>query len=121
MGQRMMKQTATVQVNLDFESEADAMQKMRVATGIGPILNALFANSPISDGKPNGYLSYRGHIWTDTDNRPLGHPAVRVRAARRLRGLRRVGARRPDVLRQAPRHVPRPDRRPVPAASGRKA
>ncbi|MBM4244512.1 MAG: glutamate--cysteine ligase [Deltaproteobacteria bacterium] len=68
MGQRMMKQTATVQVNLDFESESDAMQKMRVATGIGPILNALFANSPLSDGKPNGYLSYRGHIWTDTDN-----------------------------------------------------
>ena len=72
MGQRMMKQTATVQVNLDFESEADAMQKMRVATGIGPILNALFANSPISDGKPNGYLSYRGHIWTDTDNSRSG-------------------------------------------------
>lgn len=72
MGQRMMKQTATVQVNLDFESEADAMQKMRVATGIGPILNALFANSPISDGKPNGYLSYRGHIWTDTDNDRAG-------------------------------------------------
>jgi len=59
-------------VNLDFESEADAMQKMRVATGIGPILNALFANSPISDGKPNGYLSYRGHIWTDTDNSRSG-------------------------------------------------
>lgn len=72
MGQRMMKQTATVQVNLDYESEADAMQKMRVATGIGPILNALFANSPISDGKPNGYLSYRGHIWTDTDNTRAG-------------------------------------------------
>ncbi|MBY0275152.1 glutamate--cysteine ligase [Candidatus Binatia bacterium] len=72
MGQRMMKQTATVQVNLDFSSEADAMQKMRVATGIGPILNALFANSPISDGKPNGYLSYRGHIWTDTDNSRSG-------------------------------------------------
>lgn len=67
LGQRMMKQTATVQTNLDYESEADAMQKMRVATGIGPILNALFANSPISDGAPNGYLSYRGHIWTDTD------------------------------------------------------
>lgn len=72
MGQRMMKQTATVQVNLDFASESDAMQKMRVATGIGPILNALFANSPISDGKPNGYLSYRGHIWTDTDNTRSG-------------------------------------------------
>jgi glutamate--cysteine ligase len=67
LGHRMMKQTATVQVNFDFASEADAMQKMRVAMGIGPILNALFANSPLCDGKLNGYLSYRGHIWTDTD------------------------------------------------------
>lgn len=72
LGLRMMKQTATVQTNLDYESEADAMQKMRVATGLGPILNALFANSPITDGKPNGYLSYRGHIWTDTDNARSG-------------------------------------------------
>jgi glutamate--cysteine ligase len=67
LGQRMMKQTATVQVNLDYESEADAMQKMRVAMGLGPLINAIFANSPISDGAANGYLSYRGHIWTDTD------------------------------------------------------
>jgi len=67
LGQRMMKQTATVQVNLDYESEADAMQKMRVAMGIGPVINAIFANSAISDGSENGYLSYRGHIWTDTD------------------------------------------------------
>jgi len=67
LGQRMMKQTATVQVNLDYESEADAIEKMRVATGLGPILNAIFANSSISDGGPNGFLSFRGHIWTDTD------------------------------------------------------
>ncbi|MBM4266037.1 MAG: glutamate--cysteine ligase [Deltaproteobacteria bacterium] len=66
-GQRMMKQTATVQVNLDYSSEADAMKKMRVSTGLAPILNAIFANSPICDGRPTGYLSYRGHIWTDTD------------------------------------------------------
>lgn len=67
LGQGMMKQTATVQVNLDFDSEADAMAKMRVAMGIAPIVNALFANSSISEGAANGYLSYRGHIWTDTD------------------------------------------------------
>lgn len=67
LGQRMMKQTATVQVNLDYESEADAMRKMRVAMGLGPVINAIFASSPISDGRPNGFLSYRGHIWTDTD------------------------------------------------------
>ncbi len=67
LGQRMMKQTATVQVNLDYSSEADAMQKMRVAMGLGPVINAIFANSSISDGRANGYLSYRGHVWTDTD------------------------------------------------------
>src|SRR5581483_2577730 len=67
LGQCMMKQTATVQVNLDYESEADAMQKMRVAMAIGPVINAIFANSSLSNGLPNGFLSYRGHIWTDTD------------------------------------------------------
>lgn len=67
LGQSMMKQTATVQVNIDFESEADAMAKMRVAMGIGPIVNAIFANSSISEGGSNGWLSRRGHIWTDTD------------------------------------------------------
>jgi glutamate--cysteine ligase len=67
LGQTMMKQTATVQVNLDFASESDAMEKMRVSTGVGPIVNAIFANSPISDGAPNGFLSRRAHIWTDTD------------------------------------------------------
>jgi glutamate--cysteine ligase len=67
LGQRMMKQTATVQVNLDFSSEKDAIEKMRTATGIGPIVNAIFANSPICDGAPNGFLSYRAHVWTDTD------------------------------------------------------
>ncbi|MFM7144686.1 MAG: glutamate--cysteine ligase [Alphaproteobacteria bacterium] len=72
MGQRMMKQTTTVQVNVDFESEADAMAKMRVSMGLGSILNAIFANSPISDGGPNGFLSYRGHVWTDTDSSRSG-------------------------------------------------
>jgi glutamate--cysteine ligase len=66
-GQRMMKETATVQVNLDYASESDAMQKMRVATGIGPLINAIFANSSISEGRSTGMLSFRGHIWTDTD------------------------------------------------------
>lgn len=67
LGLRMMKQTATVQVNIDYESERDAMQKLRVGTGLAPILNAMFANSPICDGRLNGYKSFRGHIWTDTD------------------------------------------------------
>jgi glutamate--cysteine ligase len=67
LGHRMMKQTATVQVNLDFESERDAMQKLRVGMAAAPIVNAIFANSPIVDGDASGHLSFRGHVWTDTD------------------------------------------------------
>jgi len=67
LGQRMMKQTATVQMNLDYASERDAMLKLRTGMGIGSLLTAMFANSPISDGGLNGFLSYRAHIWTDTD------------------------------------------------------
>ena len=67
LGQRMMKQTATVQVNLDYASERDAMTKLRVGMGLAPLLTAMFANSPLSDGRLNGFLSFRGHIWTDTD------------------------------------------------------
>jgi glutamate--cysteine ligase len=67
LGQRMMKQTATVQVNIDYDSERDAMTKMRVGMGIAPLLTAMFANSPLSDGDLNGFMSFRGHIWTDTD------------------------------------------------------
>ncbi|MEA2627011.1 MAG: glutamate--cysteine ligase [Candidatus Binatota bacterium] len=67
LGHRMMKQTATVQANLDFADERDAMEKMRVAMGLAPVLTAAFANSPICDGRQTGYMSYRQHIWTDTD------------------------------------------------------
>lgn len=72
LGVRMMKQTATVQVNLDFASEANAMTKMRVGMGTVPLVSAMFANSPLSDGNLNGYLTYRGHIWTDTDPQRSG-------------------------------------------------
>ena len=72
LGHRMMKQTATVQANIDFENERDAMAKVRLAMGLSPILTAAFANSPISDGKLNGYMSYRQHIWTDTDRDRCG-------------------------------------------------
>ncbi len=67
LGHRMMKQTGTVQANIDFSGAADAIDKMRVGTGIGPILNAIFANSAILDNEESGYLSYRGHVWTDVD------------------------------------------------------
>ena len=67
LGVRMMKQTATVQANIDYADERDAMRKLRVGMGLAPILNAMFANSSLSEGDLNGYMSFRGHIWTDTD------------------------------------------------------
>src|ERR1700687_3866810 len=67
LGQRMMKQTAGVQANLDYGDEADAMRKMRLSMGMVPLVYAMFANSPLCDGRLNGYQSYRGHIWNDTD------------------------------------------------------
>ncbi len=67
LGLEMMHRTATVQSNLDFGSEADMVQKMRVSLALQPLITALFANSPFTDGKPNGYLSWRSAIWLDTD------------------------------------------------------
>jgi glutamate--cysteine ligase len=67
LGQRMMKQTAGVQANLDYSDEADAMRKLRVSMGLVPLLYAIFANSALSDGDLNGYQSFRGHIWAGTD------------------------------------------------------
>jgi glutamate--cysteine ligase len=72
LGQRMMKQTATVQANIDFLDERDAMMKFRTGMGLAPVLIAMFANSPICDGQLNGYRSYREHIWTDTDKSRSG-------------------------------------------------
>ena len=72
LGQRMMKQTATVQANIDFLDEKDAMLKFRTGMGLAPVLIAMFANSPICDGRLNGYRSYREHIWTDTDKSRQG-------------------------------------------------
>ena len=67
LGLDMMVRTCTVQVNLDFESEADMVKKYRVGIALQPIATALFANSPFVEGKPSGYYSYRSHIWEDTD------------------------------------------------------
>ena len=67
LGLDMMLRTCTVQVNLDFESEADMVRKLRVSLALQPLATALFADSPFTEGKPNGYQSYRAHIWTDTD------------------------------------------------------
>ena len=67
MGLDMMLRTCTIQVNLDYATEADMAQKFRVGLALQPLATALFANSPFTEGKPNGYLSYRSHIWSDTD------------------------------------------------------
>ena len=67
MGLDMMLRTCTIQTNLDYSSEADMAQKFRVSLALQPLATALFANSPFTEGKPNGYLSYRSHIWSDTD------------------------------------------------------
>jgi glutamate--cysteine ligase len=67
LGLDMMLRSSTVQVNLDFASEADMVKKFRVGLALQPVAAALFANSPFSDGRPNGFLSYRSHLWTDTD------------------------------------------------------
>jgi len=67
LGHAMMKQTATIQAAVDYENEADAMEKLRVAMGITSLVTAMFANSPITGGRLNGYMTYRSHIWTDTD------------------------------------------------------
>lgn len=67
MGLDMMLRTCTIQVNLDYASEADMAQKFRTSLALQPLATALFANSPFTEGKPNGFLSYRSHIWSDTD------------------------------------------------------
>jgi glutamate--cysteine ligase len=72
MGRDMMFRTCTVQVNLDFASEADMVKKLRVSLALQPIATALFANSPFLEGKTNGYQSFRSHVWTDTDNARAG-------------------------------------------------
>lgn len=67
LGLDMMLRTCTIQVNLDYASEADMAKKFRVGLALQPLATALFANSPFTEGKPNGLLSYRSHIWSDTD------------------------------------------------------
>ncbi|QGX97184.1 glutamate--cysteine ligase [Roseovarius faecimaris] len=67
MGRSMMRRTCTVQVNLDFGSEADMVQKLRIALALQPVATALFANSPFFEGKPNGHKSWRSRVWRDLD------------------------------------------------------
>jgi glutamate--cysteine ligase len=76
LGLDMMLRTCTVQVNLDFSSEADMVCKMRVAYALQPLATAMFANSPFYEGRPNGLLSTRARVWSDTDNARSGIPKM---------------------------------------------
>src|SRR3546814_15416964 len=67
LGLDMMLRTCTIQVNLDYAAEADMAKKFRVGLALQPLATALFANSPFTEKQPNGSLSYRSHIWSDTD------------------------------------------------------
>ena len=75
MGRVMMRRTCTVQVNLDFGSEADMVKKLRVAMALQSVATALFANSPFFEGKPNGHKSWRARVWRDLDAARTGIPA----------------------------------------------
>jgi glutamate--cysteine ligase len=75
-GLDMMHRTCTIQVNLDFSSEDDMRRKMQVGLKLQPLATALFANSPFTEGRPNGMQSWRGEIWRDTDNQRSGTPEL---------------------------------------------
>jgi glutamate--cysteine ligase len=76
MGLDMMLRTCTVQVNLDYASEADMRRKLRVSLALQPLATALFANSPFTEGRPNGFLSARANVWTDVDAARTGMPKL---------------------------------------------
>jgi len=76
LGLDMMLRTSTVQANLDYGDEADMVEKLRVSLALQPVATALFANSPFTEGRPNGFLSMRSQVWTDTDGARTGIPAV---------------------------------------------
>ena len=72
LGLDMMLRTCTIQTNLDYSSEAEMVKKFRVGLALQPVATALFANSPFTEGKPNGFKSFRSHIWEDTDPHRTG-------------------------------------------------
>jgi glutamate--cysteine ligase len=73
LGLDMMYRTCTIQVNLDFATEADMVKKLRVSLALQPIAQALFASSPFTEGKPNGFQTMRGEVWRDTDRNRTGN------------------------------------------------
>ena len=117
LGLDMMYRTSTVQVNMDYESEADMVKKLRVSLALQPIATAIFANSPFTDGKPNGYLVHALRNLARHGSRPHRHDGFRVRGRFRLRSLCGMGARRADVFHQARLDLSRCGRRLLPAIS----
>ena len=121
LGLDMMYRTCTVQANLDFSSEADMVKKLRVSLALQPVATALFANSPFTEGKPNGFLSYALGDLARHRQRARRHAAVGVRGRHGLRALCRLRARRADVFRQARRQIHRRRRQVVPRFLRRQA
>ena len=121
LGLDMMYRTCTVQANLDFSSEADMVKKLRVSLALQPVATALFANSPFTEGKPNGFLSFRSRNLARHRQPARRHAALGVRGRHGLRALRRLRARRADVFRQARRQVHRRGRQVVPRFLRRQA
>lgn len=74
LAHHMMKGTCATQATFDFADEADCAAKVQVGTSIGPLTTAIFANSPLAEGAPTGFMSFRGHIWTRTDPARTGFP-----------------------------------------------
>ena len=122
LGLDMMTRTCTVQVNLDYASEADMLRKLRVSLLLQPLATALFANSPFTEGRPNGFLSYRAHVWTDTDNQRSGIPAVMFEPGFGFeRYVEWLVDARADVFRLSQWRIHRRRRRVVPRLHGRAA
>ncbi len=104
-GLDMMYRTCTVQTNLDFSSEADMVKKLRVSVALQPIATALFANSPFTEGKPNGYPVVPLRDLARYRQCAFGDDSVGVRGRHGVRALGRLRARRADVFRQARRRI----------------
>jgi glutamate--cysteine ligase len=76
LAHHMMKGTAAIQASYDFSDEADAAMKVGLSTRLGPLITAMFANSPLMCGEPNGWMSWRGRVWTQTDPQRTGFPTA---------------------------------------------
>ena len=114
----MMLRTCTVQVNLDFASEADMVKKFRVSLALQPIATALFANSPFTEGRPNGFQTYRSQIWTDTDPDRSGDLPFVFEDGLGFERYVDYAARCADVLRLPRRQVHRRRRAQLPRFPG---